>query len=142
MIMASFVRDFAALLEGIVGVRVVAEAQNGREAWELIRLLRPTLALVDVSMPFLNGIELTARVAAKLPSTRVLVLSMHAGEDYVLRAVKAGAAGYLLKDTRLTDLSGRFAPSRAARPISTSREEVTSRNYSQPGRPNRPASRA
>ena len=55
-------------------------------------------------MPLLNGLELTARIAAQQPATRVIVLSMHATEDYVLRAMKAGAAGYLLKDTSPTEL--------------------------------------
>ena len=55
-------------------------------------------------MPFLNGLELTARVTAELPCTRVIVLSMHANQDYIQRAIKAGAAGYLLKDTSPTDL--------------------------------------
>jgi DNA-binding NarL/FixJ family response regulator len=95
---------FRALLAGIEGVKVVGEAQNGHEAWELIHRLRPALALVDISMPVLNGLELTARVAAKQPSTRVIVLSMHATEDYIHRAIQAGAAGYLLKDTSPADL--------------------------------------
>ena len=95
---------FRALLEGIQGVKVIAEAQNGLEAWELICTLHPVLALVDISMPLLNGLELTARVAAKQPSTRVVVLSMHATEDYIQRAIEAGAAGYLLKDTSLSEL--------------------------------------
>jgi DNA-binding NarL/FixJ family response regulator len=95
---------FRALLENIAGLKVVAEAQNGHEAWKLIRRLRPALALVDISMPVLNGLELTARVAAKQPSTRVIVLSMHATKEYFHRAVRAGAAGYLLKDTSPADL--------------------------------------
>ncbi len=95
---------FRALLDGIEGVKVVAEAENGRVAWELIRSLQPALALVDISMPLLNGLELTARVAAKQPKTRVIVLSMHADDDYIHRAIRAGAAGYLLKDTSPTDL--------------------------------------
>jgi DNA-binding NarL/FixJ family response regulator len=95
---------FRALLERFAGVKVVAEAQNGQEAWELIVSLEPTVALVDISMPLLNGLELTARVAATQPWTRVVVLSMHATEDYIERAKKAGAAGYLLKDTSPIEL--------------------------------------
>jgi DNA-binding NarL/FixJ family response regulator len=95
---------FRALLKRIEGVRVVGEAQNGRDGWELIRSLRPAVALVDISMPIMNGLELTARVAAEQPSTRVIVLSMHGTLDFIQRAIKAGAAGYLLKDTSPTDL--------------------------------------
>ena len=88
---------FRALLQQIPGVNVLAEVRNGREAWELIRSLRPALALVDISMPLMNGLELTARVAAQEPCTRVLVLSMHATEDYIQARISAGAAGYLLQ---------------------------------------------
>jgi DNA-binding NarL/FixJ family response regulator len=95
---------FSALLRQIPGVQVVAEARDGSEAWELIVALQPALALVDISMPLLNGLELTARVAAQQPSTRVIMLSMYATEDYVHRAFKAGAAGYLLKDSSPNDL--------------------------------------
>ena len=95
---------FRGLLAGIEGVEVVGEADNGQAALELIRRHDPDLALVDISMPGLNGVELTARVVAERPSTRVVVLSMHAGEDYVLRAVRAGAAGYLLKNASLAEL--------------------------------------
>jgi len=95
---------FSGLAAGIQGVRVVAEAQNGLEAWELICSLRPALALFDISMPLLNGLELTARVAAKQSTTRVVVLSMHASEEFIHRAIRAGVSGYLLKDTCPTDL--------------------------------------
>ena len=95
---------FRALLQRIEGVKVVAEARDGREAWDLITALKPALALVDISMPLLNGLELTARVTAQLPCTRVIILSMHANQDYIQRAIKAGAAGYLLKDTSPADL--------------------------------------
>ena len=95
---------FRSLLLGIEGVEIVAEASDGREAWELIRSLRPNLALVDISMPGLNGLDLTARVVTEQPATRVIVLSMHTAEEYVLRAVKAGAAGYLMKDAKPVEL--------------------------------------
>jgi len=95
---------FRALLQAIEGVSVVAEAADGREAWELIRSTQPNVALLDISMPGLNGLELTARVVAEQPATRVIVLSMHLTEDYVLRAIKGGAVGYLLKDASPSEL--------------------------------------
>ena len=95
---------FRGLLQGLGGVEVVAEAADGREAWTLIRSLRPDIALLDISMPGLNGLELSARIKSEQPSTRVIMLSMHAGEEYVLRAVRVGASGYLLKDTSPDEL--------------------------------------
>jgi DNA-binding NarL/FixJ family response regulator len=85
------------LLESLDGVEVVGEAAEGHEALRLIGELAPDLALVDISMPGLNGLEVTARVARDHPRTRVIVLSMHADDEYVYRAFRAGAAGYLLK---------------------------------------------
>jgi DNA-binding NarL/FixJ family response regulator len=95
---------FRGLLLGFEAVEVVAEASDGREAWEQICSLRPGLALIDISMPQLNGLELTARVTAEQPATRVIILSMHFAEEYVLRAVRAGAAGYLVKDVSPAEL--------------------------------------
>jgi DNA-binding NarL/FixJ family response regulator len=100
------------LLRGLEGVEVVAEAGDGRKALELIRNLRPDVALVDIAMPGLNGLELTAKVAAECPDTRVIVLSAHDSEDYVLQAVQAGVSGYLLKNSDLPELE---AALRAAR---------------------------
>ncbi|MCU0223983.1 MAG: response regulator transcription factor [Acidobacteria bacterium] len=93
-----------ALLESITGVLVVAEAGDGREALELIERHRPDVALLDITMPGLNGLEVAARVRESSPRTRVVVLSMHAGETYVAQALRAGVAGYLLKDSAASDL--------------------------------------
>jgi DNA-binding NarL/FixJ family response regulator len=95
---------FRGLLGSLEGVEVVAEAGDGREALELIRAGRPDVALVDIAMPGLNGLELTARVAAECPQTRVIVLSMHDSAEYAIRAVQAGASGYLLKGATLAEL--------------------------------------
>ena len=95
---------FRGLLRGLEGVEVVAEAGNGREAMDLIRGYRPDVALVDIAMPGLSGLELSARVAAECPKTRVIVLSMHESEEYALRAVQAGVSGYLLKSASLAEL--------------------------------------
>jgi DNA-binding NarL/FixJ family response regulator len=88
-----------ALVEGIEGTQIVAEAANGLEAIALARAHRPDLAIMDISMKELNGIEATERIVAEVPATRVLVLSMHAAEEFVRRAMKAGASGYLVKDS-------------------------------------------
>jgi DNA-binding NarL/FixJ family response regulator len=84
--------------------QVVAEASDGRQAIKLAELHKPDVAVVDVAMPLLNGIETTRQLLRKVPKLRVLVLSMHADEVYVTQILKAGAAGYLLKDSADTDL--------------------------------------
>ena len=84
--------------------QVVAEASDGRQAIKLAELHKPDVAVVDVALPLLNGIETTRQLLRKVPKLRVLVLSMHADEVYVTQILKAGAAGYLLKDSADTDL--------------------------------------
>jgi DNA-binding NarL/FixJ family response regulator len=83
--------------------QVVAEACDGREAIKLAEQCKPDVAIIDVAMPLLNGIE-TTRQLRKVPGVRVLVLSMHVDEVYVTQILRAGAAGYLLKDSADTDL--------------------------------------
>ncbi len=92
------------LLEDDERIRVVAEASNGRDALELAQRLKPDVAIVDVGLPLLNGIELTRQLKAVCERTAVLVLSMHADPAYVRRALQAGAKGYLLKDAEDQDL--------------------------------------
>ena len=86
------------LLDSLAGVEVVAEAANGRDAARLAREHRPDIALIDIAMPELNGIDCARRIVHDCPETRVLILSMHADETYVREAIQAGAAGYMLKD--------------------------------------------
>lgn len=93
-----------ALLGGIAGVEVVGEAQDGHEVIQLVDKLRPRLVLMDIAMPGLNGLEATARIVKSHPGTAVIILTMHAGEEYALQALKAGASGYLLKDADLAEL--------------------------------------
>jgi DNA-binding NarL/FixJ family response regulator len=95
---------FRTLLESLAGVHVVADANDGREALRLIEEHRPDIVLMDVSMPGMNGLEATAQATAEFPAVRVIILSMHANEEYVLRALQAGAAGYLLKDADPAEL--------------------------------------
>jgi DNA-binding NarL/FixJ family response regulator len=95
---------FRALLAGIPDVQVIAEAGDGREALRLIEEHQPDLVLMDISMPGLNGLEAAARVASESPYVRVIILSMHANEEYVVQALQSGAAGYLLKDADAAEL--------------------------------------
>ena len=83
---------------------VVAEAGDGREAVRLAEQFKPDVSILDVAMPLLNGIEATRQIARRVPSTRILVLTMHADEAYVAQILRAGAAGYLLKDSADVDL--------------------------------------
>jgi len=92
------------LLERQSGFEVVGEAVDGRQTVELAESLRPDVVVLDIAMPNLNGIEAAKQLAAKLPKVSVIVLSMHADESYVLRALKAGARGYLLKDSAESDI--------------------------------------
>ena len=92
------------LLERQSDFTVVGEASNGREAAELADLKTPDVIIMDVAMPMMNGIEATARITAASPKVAVIILSMHSDESYVLRALKAGARGYLLKDSAEGDL--------------------------------------
>jgi DNA-binding NarL/FixJ family response regulator len=93
-----------ALLEAMPGALIVGEASNGREALALAREHAPDLVIMDISMPELNGIEATEAIVAAVPGTRVLILSMHAAEEFVRRAMRAGASGYVLKDSAPLEL--------------------------------------
>jgi DNA-binding NarL/FixJ family response regulator len=90
------------MLKNVIGkegdLAVVGEARNGREGVEASRELRPDLVLMDVSMPSMNGIAATREIKAVLPRTVVLVVSAHESPDYLMEAIAAGAAGYVLKD--------------------------------------------
>jgi DNA-binding NarL/FixJ family response regulator len=88
---------------------IVAEAGDGRSAVRETLSLQPDVAVLDIGMPLLNGIEATAQITRKLPAAAVLILSMHDDEAYVTQAVRAGARGYLLKDSAGADLIGAIA---------------------------------
>jgi DNA-binding NarL/FixJ family response regulator len=93
-----------ALVEELGGTKIVAEANNGRDAVTLAKQHKPDLVIMDISMKELNGIDATAQIKAELPATQVLILSMHNTEDFVRRAIKAGASGYLVKDSAPLEL--------------------------------------
>ena len=92
------------LLERQPDMRVVAEAADGRESVRLAEEQSPDVVLMDIAMPNMNGIEATRRIVAANQRTAVVILSMHHDESYVLRSLKAGARGYLLKDSARADL--------------------------------------
>ena len=93
-----------ALLESERGFKVVGDAGDGLEAISLVERLKPDVLVVDLMMPGLNGQEVTRRVSKLCPKTRIVVLSMHSSEPYVMEALRNGAAGYVLKDASCADL--------------------------------------
>jgi DNA-binding NarL/FixJ family response regulator len=94
-----------ALLAQVAACEIVAEAADGIDASRLIRQLQPTVALVDLTMPGLSGLDVIARAVREAPDTRCLALSMHTAENYVLEALRAGAAGYVVKDSAPEELA-------------------------------------
>jgi len=86
-----------ALLEKLPGIKVAGEASDGREVLGLIKEKQPDVVLMDISMPGLNGLEALAHITREFPHVRVIILSMHHNDEYVLQAFKSGACGYLLK---------------------------------------------
>lgn len=95
---------FRAMLKTLPDVEVVAETENGRVALELIRKHNPDIALLDITMPGLTGLEVAARVSAEMPKVRVIILSMHTADEYIVQAIRAGIAGYLLKNAEPMEL--------------------------------------
>jgi DNA-binding NarL/FixJ family response regulator len=92
------------LLQTVSDIEIVAEAGDGREALDLIAGHRPDVVLMDILMPGLNGLDATARVSRACPFTRVIILSMNADEDSVLKTLRAGAVGYLVKSANPAEL--------------------------------------
>src|SRR5258707_2320480 len=129
-------QGFRMILAGQPDMEIVGEAGNGREAVELSEKLQPDVVVMDVAMPELNGIEATRRLAASAPRARVLALSMHKDSVYVREILRAGARGYLLKDSVDADLlaavravakgEGWISPSVSDAVLSDYRRDVTS----------------
>jgi len=97
-------KGIKALLEELEGIDVVAEAGDGHEAINAVETSSPDIVLLDIAMPGLNGLEVASRITKDFPDTKVIVLSMHANEEYVFQSLKAGVAGYLLKDAGTAEL--------------------------------------
>jgi DNA-binding NarL/FixJ family response regulator len=93
-----------ALLDEMPGCEVVAEAGDGYEALELLRLHRPDVALMDIDMKRMNGLEAMAAAKREFPNLHVIMLSMHSEKQYVMQALRDGASGYLLKDAATVEL--------------------------------------
>jgi DNA-binding NarL/FixJ family response regulator len=93
-----------ALLQKIEGTEVVADMGDGLEAVKYMQTDTPDLVLMDIAMPGLNGLDATARIVKESPTTRVILLSMHANEEYLQQALQVGASGYLLKGAELAEL--------------------------------------
>jgi DNA-binding NarL/FixJ family response regulator len=93
------------ILEQHNGLQVVGEAADGQEAVDLVDRLRPNVAIIDIAMPHMNGIEATRQIKDRHPTTSVLVLSAYDDDQYVFALLEAGAAGYLLKDVRGSELA-------------------------------------
>lgn len=93
-----------ALVQRVSGLEVVGEAENGREALRLAKSLHPNVVLMDISMPELNGLDAIARMLQYDPKIAVIVLSMHESREHVLRALQAGACGYVLKNAAVDEL--------------------------------------
>jgi DNA-binding NarL/FixJ family response regulator len=94
-----------ALLEKLPGVEVAGEASDGREVMDLIKAHQPDVVLMDISMPGLTGLQALARITRDFPPVRVIILSMHHNDEYVLQALKSGASGYLLKRAATAELA-------------------------------------
>jgi DNA-binding NarL/FixJ family response regulator len=93
-----------ALLGNVSALEIVGEATSGEEALVLVEALRPDVLLCDISMPGLGGLEVAEQVAREFPGTRTIILSMHSEKQYAVRAMQAGAVGYLLKDAGAAEL--------------------------------------
>lgn len=93
------------LLESVPGVKVVGEAFDGREAVSKTRKHHPDVVFTELLLPHLNGLDVTSRIRKDSPNTKVLMLTSLGGEEYVSRAIQAGASGYLVKDAQVSELS-------------------------------------
>jgi len=98
-------QGIAALLRAEGDIEVVGEASNGLEAVELAKKLGPDVVLMDIGMPQLNGLETTREIKKRFPSMKILVLSMYDNEEWIFQILKAGASGYLIKDSAVNDLT-------------------------------------
>jgi len=95
---------FCALLKNVAGIEVIAETGDGQDALRLIHERRPDVALLDIAMPGLNGLDVLVRIKEECPGVKAIILSVHATDEYVRQALRNGAVGYVLKDAGASDL--------------------------------------
>ncbi len=105
------------LLEKASGIQVVGEASDGREAVRLVKELAPDIVIMDIGMPLLNGLDAAAQILRDHERVAIIVLSMYTDESYVVRALEAGAKGYLLKDTADDDIEQAIRSAAVGRPF-------------------------
>ena len=97
-------KGLRSLLDGEAGIEVIGEAEDGREAVEKVQQLLPDVVLMDIAMPGLNGLEATRQIKKRFPEVQVLILTMHANEEYIFQILRAGASGYVVKQAAPTEL--------------------------------------
>ncbi len=97
-------QGIAQVLESQPDMEVVAQAKNGVEALALAEKFRPDIALVDINMPEMDGVETTRRIKTRIPTTQIIILTMYKVDNFIFEAIKAGANGYLLKEVEMNDL--------------------------------------
>ncbi len=97
-------KGLRSLLDSEPGIEILGEAQDGREAIEKVRQVHPDVVVMDITMPGLNGLEATRQIKKQFPEIKVLVLTMHANEEYIFQILRAGASGYVVKQAAPADL--------------------------------------
>jgi two-component system response regulator NreC len=97
-------KGLRSLLDGEAGIEVIGEAEDGREAVEKVGQLLPDVVLMDITMPSLNGLEATRQIKKRFPEVKVVILTVHANEEYIFQILRAGASGYLVKQAAPTEL--------------------------------------
>jgi DNA-binding NarL/FixJ family response regulator len=97
-------KGLRSLLDGEAGIEVIGEAQDGREAVEKVQQLLPDVVLMDIAMPALSGLEATRQIKKRFPEVRVLILTMHATEEYIFQILRVGASGYVVKQAAPNEL--------------------------------------
>src|SRR5467141_1905096 len=134
-----------ALLAAEEDFEIVGEAENGRQAIQLVKKLLPNVAVIDLAMPVLNGLEATRQITRSVPGTKVLILSSYSDDEYVQQVTEAGAAGYLVKQSAANDLikairevykgNAFFSPSIAKRLRDQCRDALANGRTTRPKRP-------
>jgi len=128
---------FRALLEKLEGIEVIGEVSNGRDALRMSKEAEPDVVFMDIAMPGLNGLEATRRIRDECPRTKVLMLSMYTNEEYLQEALRAGAAGYLLKEADRAELELAIKTiCRGERYLTPAVAKFTLDAYSRQGEPN------